>query len=123
MRRIAGERGSITPIAAGMLLVLAVVAMGLADVGRVLVARGRAQAVADAAALAAAQSLAFPTGTAPEEAARLLAERGGAGLVSCGCEPGTFEARVEVRVPVGRLLLGPDDLGTVAAARAVVEVP
>lgn len=123
MRSRDGERGSVTPIAAGFLVVLAVVAMALADVARVLLARSRAQTAADAAALAAAQSLAFPTGLDPEPAARALAQRNGAILVRCACRPGTFEARVEVRVPVGALLLGPDDLSAGGAARAVVEVP
>ncbi|GBC87789.1 hypothetical protein HRbin12_01807 [bacterium HR12] len=120
---LGGERGAVTPIVAASLVVLAVMAMGLADVGRVLLAQGRAQTAADAAALAAAQSLAFPTEMDPERAARDLARRNGAGLVRCACDPGTFEARVEVRSPVGVLLLGPDDLAVGASARAVVELP
>ncbi len=117
------ERGSATVLAVAVLVVLAVIAMGLADLGRVLLATDRAQTAADAAALAAAQSLAFPTDLEPEPAARALAERNGAALVSCVCEPGTFEARVEVRAPVGGLLLGPDDLLVAGSARAVVEAP
>lgn len=121
--RCSDERGSVTILAVAVLAVLAVLAMGLADLGRVLLAAGRAQTAADAAALAAAQSLAFPSELEPEPAARLLAERNGAELASCACEPGTFEARVEVRVPVGGLFLAADDLAVAGRARAVVEVP
>lgn len=120
MRR--DERGSVTVLGAAVLVVLMIIAMGLADLARVLVATGRAQAAADAAALAAAQSLAFPTELEPEPAARALAERNGAALASCVCEPGTFDAQVEVRIPVGVLLLGPDDLVVAGSSRAVVEL-
>lgn len=122
-RRGSDERGSVTVLGIAVLVVLAVIAMGLADLGRVLLATGRAQTAADAAALAAAQSLAFPSELEPGPAARGLAERNGADLVSCVCEAGTFEARVEVRVPVGGLFLAPDDLAVAARARAVVELP
>jgi secretion/DNA translocation related TadE-like protein len=121
--RFADERGSFSVLGVAVIVVLAVVAMGLADLGRVLLATGRAQTAADAAALAAAQSLAFPTELEPEAAAALLAERNGAELASCACEAGTFEARVEVRTPVGALFLAPDDLVVAGSARAVVEVP
>jgi secretion/DNA translocation related TadE-like protein len=122
-RRLREERGSVTVLGIAVIVVLAVVAMGLADLGRVLLATGRAQAAADAAALAAAQSLAFPTELEPEAAARSFAERNGAELVSCACQAGTFEARVEVRTPVGALFLASDDLVVAGSARAVVEVP
>lgn len=57
------------------------------------------------------------------QAAEDLAARNGGRLRSCACEPGTFEARVEVEASVGRLFLSPDDLVVTARARAVVEVP
>jgi secretion/DNA translocation related TadE-like protein len=117
------DRGSVTVLGIAVIVVLAVVTMGLADLGRVLLASGRAQTAADAAALAAAQSLAFPTELEPEDAAALLAERNGAELASCACEAGTLEARVEVRTPVGALFLASDDLVVTGSARAVVEVP
>jgi secretion/DNA translocation related TadE-like protein len=123
VRGLRDERGSVTVLGVAVLVVLAVIAMGLADLGRVLVASGRAQTAADAAALAAAQSLAFPTDQEPQAAARLLAARDGAELSSCVCEPGTFEARVEVRVAVGPLLLASDGLWVTGTARAVVDLP
>ena len=52
--------------AVGMALV---VTMGAADVGRALIARSRAEAAADLAALAAAQELAFPSGIDPASVA------------------------------------------------------
>ncbi len=110
-------------VAAAILLATMVLVVGATDLARVLLASARAQTAADAAALAAAQSLAFPTDVEPAPAAELLAVRHGATLVSCACEPGTYEARVEVRFPVGALLMAPDDLSVRARARAVVDLP
>jgi secretion/DNA translocation related TadE-like protein len=119
MRR--GDRGSVTIMLAAMLPVVLVLAMGTADLGRTLVARSRARAAADAAALAAAQELALPTGADPAELARSYASRNGAELV--GCAVGSFEATVDVRVPVGDLLLIPGAPVAVTSARAVVDLP
>lgn len=120
---MSGERGSASIVVAGLLVVVVVTAMGLADVARTLVAASRAQTAADAAALAAAQTLAFPTQEVPADVARILAERNGAVLVSCTCDPPGFEATVTVEVPVGRLLLASDDRSVTARARAIVEAP
>jgi hypothetical protein len=100
-----------------------VLALGAADLARVFVAASRAQTAADAGALAAAQSLAFPTEVDAGTAAVDLAARNGGRVLACVCEPGTLEARVEVEVPVGRLFLSPDDLVVAARARAVVDIP
>ena len=59
------ERGSISVVVAAAVGMSLVVTMGAADVGRALIARSRAEAVADLAALAAAQELAFPSGSIP----------------------------------------------------------
>lgn len=122
-RRADSERGSVSVIAAAILLATMVLALGAADLARVLVAASRAQTAADAGALAAGQSLAFPGDADPTAAAADLVARNGARLRSCACEPGTFEARVEVEMAVGRLFLSPDDLVVAAGARAVVELP
>ena len=122
-RRGDDERGSASVVAAGILVAVMVLALGAADLARVFVAAARAQTAADAAALAAAQSLALPGEMEPPRAADDLAARNGARVRSCVCETGTFEARVEVEAPVGRLFLSPDDLVVTARARAVVEVP
>lgn len=123
MTRRPRERGSASVIVAGVLVAVMVLALGAADLARVLVAASKAQTGADAAALAAVQGLALADGADPAEAASTYANRNGAELLSCVCEPGTLEARVDVRVPVGPLLMGPDDLSVGARARAVVDLP
>lgn len=118
------ERGSVSILVAGLTAVLVMLAIGTADVARVLAAASRAQTAADAAALAAAQELALPTRTlTPAEHAASYAARNGAELQACACEQGTFAAHVEVWVPVGGLFLAPDDLRVSASARAVVDLP
>ena len=118
-----GELGSVSVVVAAILLVTMVLALGAVDLARVLVAASRAQTAADAGALAAAQSLAFPGEVEPAATAADLVIRNGGLLRSCGCEPGTLEARIEVEMPVGRLFLSADDLVVAARARAVVELP
>ena len=100
-----------------------VVAMGAADVGRALIARSRAEAVADLAALAAAQELALPSGIDPSTVAAEYADRNGGRLVSCSCATGTSEAVVEVAVPVRGFLLPLEDRDVIGVARAVVDLP
>jgi secretion/DNA translocation related TadE-like protein len=109
-------------LAAGILVVL-VMTLGIADLGRVLTARSRARAAADAAALAVAQELAFPSGTDPGVLAADYAAANGATLVACVCEPGTWDAVVEVELAVGDLHLVPGSAVVRARARAVVDLP
>jgi secretion/DNA translocation related TadE-like protein len=116
-----GERGSVTVVAAAVMALVAVLTMGAADVGKALVARERAQAAADAAALAAAQELVMPSGRAPAELAAEYATRNGATLSRCVCAAGSTEALVETLVPVGALLLVPGDHEAVAVARATID--
>ena len=117
------DRGSVSIVVAFIAIVL-VMAMAAADVVRVLAASS-CQTSADAAALAAAQTLALalPDDVLPEERAREYAARNGGALESCVCEPGTFEARVAVRMEVGDLLLFGDGRSVVASALAVVDLP
>ena len=117
------ERGSISVVVAAAVGMALVVSMGAADVGRALIARSRAEAVADLAALAAAQELAFPSGVDPAAFAADYAERNGARLVSCSCIEGTLEATVEVAVPVRGFLLPIADRDVIGVARAVVDLP
>jgi secretion/DNA translocation related TadE-like protein len=117
------ERGSISIVVAAAVGMALVVTMGAADVGRALIARSRAEAVADLAALAAAQQLALPSGTDPSTVAAEYADRNGARLVSCSCASGTSEAIVEVAVPVRGFLLPLADRDVVGVARAVVDLP
>ncbi|MGE5226949.1 MAG: Rv3654c family TadE-like protein [Planctomycetaceae bacterium] len=117
------ERGSVSLVLVGGIAVTLVLAMGVADLARVLVVRSRARTAADAAALAAAQELAVPTGADPGSLAASYAEANGALLTACACAPGGDMADVEVRVDVGPLLLFADTQAVSARARAVVDLP
>ena len=93
------------------MVLIVVMTMGAADVGVALVARAHAQQAADAAALAAAQELALPSGRAP------------AAVAACVCAPGTEQAVTTVTVEVSRWLLFAGSHTVTARARAVVDVP
>jgi secretion/DNA translocation related TadE-like protein len=114
------ERGSVTVIAAGVIVIVLVCTMGVADVGRVLAERSRAQTAADAAALAAAQDLALADGDPAGDAAS-FATMNGADLLSCACDEGSFEAIVRVQRTFARLLLLPGTHQIEVSARAVVD--
>src|SRR4026207_1440346 len=122
-RRVEGERGSVAVVVAAAGGMALVVTMGAADVGRALIARSRAEAVADLSALAAAQELAFPSGTDPASFAADIAIRNGARLVSCSCVKGTSEAIVRVAIPVRGVLPPLADREVIGVARAVVDLP
>ncbi len=122
-RGLSGERGSVTVVAAAVIGLAFVVTLGAADLGRVLVARSQARTAADAAALAAVQELALPTGLLPADAAADYAARNGAVLTACMCEPATFEATVAVSVEVAGMLLIPGTRTVTARARAIVSPP
>jgi secretion/DNA translocation related TadE-like protein len=120
---VSGERGSVSVVLCAGILVVLVLVMGTADLGRALVARSRARTAADAAALAAAQELALSSGEDPSAFAADYARRNGATLVSCACAAGTFDVTVQVAVPVGDLMLVPGSPVIAADARAVVDLP
>jgi len=85
----------------GLLLTLGVSRLGVAIIGR-----ARADTAADAAALAAADSLALGRGpSAAVDAARVTAESNGAHLVSCSCSGMTADVVVDL------------DLGVLGSAR------
>jgi secretion/DNA translocation related TadE-like protein len=121
--RIRGERGSVSVVVAAAVAMALVVTMGAADVGRAVIARSRAEAAADLAALAAAQELAFPSGIDPAGFAADYAVRNGARLLSCSCAEGTSEAVVRVAVRVSGFLLPLADRDVIGIARAVVDLP
>ncbi|HEX2422839.1 MAG TPA: Rv3654c family TadE-like protein [Actinomycetota bacterium] len=120
---MSGQRGSVSVLLAAGILVVLVLVLGITDVGRVLIARSKARTAADAAALAAADELALPTGADPAALAAEYATRNGADLTACTCAAGTFEAVVMVEVTTGDLLLFPGVRVVVARARAVVDLP
>ena len=116
----AGQRGSVSLLAAAGAVVVLSMALAVADVTVALLTRSRAQTAADAAALAAAQELVVPTNGDPEAMAREYADRNGAELTVCECDVGGGEAVVEVRIPIDGLVLLPDGRVVTARARAVV---
>jgi secretion/DNA translocation related TadE-like protein len=118
-----GERGSVSIVVAAGVGMALVVAMGVSDVGRALIASSRAEAVADLAALAAAQDLAMPSDVEPAASAQRYASANGAGFVSCACPAGSSEAIVTVAVEVEGFLLPIADRVVLASARAVVDLP
>ena len=107
-------RGSVSVVAAALLMVLAVLVLACADATRALMAASRAQTGADAAALVS--SSAEP----PEAAASMYAQANGGTLVGCDCASGATEATVEVGVPAGPFLLLAGPHMVTREARAVV---
>ncbi len=118
-----GERGSVTVVTAAIAGVMVALTLFTADLGAVLVARERARASADAAALAAVQELALPSSGTPEQHASDYAQRNGGSLVTCECPAGSREATVRVRVAIGHLFLVPAGRTIEATAHAVIDLP
>ncbi len=118
-----GDQGSVSVVAAGVMLVMLVMVLAASDVASVLRARSAAQTAADAAALAAAQEMAFPSDGDPADAAAAYARKNAADLVSCQCDADSMEAVVTVRAGVGSLLLLGGTRTVTSRARAVVELP
>jgi secretion/DNA translocation related TadE-like protein len=117
------ERGSVSIVAAGVLVALLICTMGATDVARVLRVRTQARTAADAAALAAAQELAVPSGSDPAAIASGIAVRNGATLVRCTCGLGSYDAIVTVQRDVSGLWLVPGSFVLSVDARAVVDLP
>jgi hypothetical protein len=112
------QRGSVSIVVAGLATVALVASLGVADVGKALVARARARAAADAAALAAAQELALPGGRTPVELADSTAAHWRRHApISCDSCAGTLAAEVEVEVAIGPMFLAADGLTRSARAR------
>ncbi|MGB0962591.1 MAG: Rv3654c family TadE-like protein [Mycobacterium sp.] len=105
-----GDRGSASLIAAAMIAALAVVTVGGAHVGAAVIARHRAQAAADLAALAGAAYLPAGADTACAQAA-VLARAMGTIALTCAAEGLDLVVTVEASTAVGPAWMG--------AARAV----
>ena len=94
-----------------MLAVLVIgilLSMGAARLGNALAGRARADSAADAAALAAADSLALGDGSdAARAAAHKTAASNGGRLISCTCSGTVAEVVVEVDLPALAGLGGP----------------
>ncbi len=113
------EEGSVTVLVAAVLFLACALSLVSVDLLRALQAKSQAQTAADAAALAAARELALATDQAPQAAADYALRNGGT-LVSCQCSPGTYEAIVDVEVPVDLVFVG-SDRTVHARARAIVD--
>lgn len=124
MRRLppAGERGNVTPVVIGLVALILMLVLGLADLGTFFLARSKAQTAADSAALAAAAEL-IPGGGAgdPERQAARFAQANGARLLSCACRRGDRVALVRVALKV-RFGLLPRPEEVTARARADVDL-
>ena len=114
------ERGSISLVIVAALGLAVILGALIADVARASAGRTRAQAAADASALAAAQEQVLPSGRRPVDLASEYAARNGARLVSCRCPERGVESVVVVELEVS--LPGLGATRTVhATARAVVD--
>lgn len=92
------ERGNVSVFAIAMIAIIGVFGVGLGRVGAAMTVQARAENAADAAALAAADTLALGgDAEAARFAARKWARANGAQLVECDCSGS--EAEVEVEVP------------------------
>ncbi|HVQ52021.1 MAG TPA: Rv3654c family TadE-like protein [Mycobacterium sp.] len=96
------ERGSASLVAVAMMMVLLTITIGGVYVGSAVIARHRAQAAADLAAIAAAMHLAAGTGAACSQAAA-LASAMSAAVIRCEVEDLDVVITVETRVSLGRI--------------------
>ena len=109
-----GERGAATIAVIGVFVLGLALMLGATRLGMAMLARARAETAADAAALAAADTLALggdPAAATDQAAA--IADANGARLVGCDCSGRFATATVEIDVPV---------LGRIARARSRAEV-
>jgi secretion/DNA translocation related TadE-like protein len=113
-RAVRAERGAATIVVIGVFVLGMALMLGASRLGVAMLARARAETAADAAALAAADTLALGgDAAAASDQAAAVAEANGARLVGCDCGGRFATATVEVDVPV---------LGRVARARSRAEV-
>ena len=110
------ERGSVAVLACGLLAVAMALAVAVVAVGGAVVLAGRAEAAADGAALAAADTIARGTGSGACTAASMVAEIDEARLVECHVETQAVEVVVELDGG------GPLALGRRVRARARAEI-
>ncbi len=101
-----GERGSTSLIGAAMIAALAAMTVGGAHVGAAVIARHRAQAAADLAALAGAGSVPAGTDTACAQASA-LARAMGATTVACALHGLDIVVSVEVPTTLSLPRMGP----------------
>jgi secretion/DNA translocation related TadE-like protein len=101
-----GERGSASLSAVALMAVLLAITIGGVYVGSAVVARHRAQAAADLAALAAAAGLAEGAEAACAQAS-VVAQAMRAAVLDCGVEGLDVVVTVGAAVPLGRFGVRP----------------
>jgi hypothetical protein len=122
--RLADEEGTASVVFPMLLWVATLVAVVTIDIGAYLVAASRAQALADAAALAAVSADVPPTsGTTPTREADRVVQVGGGWLEVCECRPGRERATVTVSVAVPGLIIPTLGASRVAADASAVLAP
>jgi secretion/DNA translocation related TadE-like protein len=108
------QGGAVGVTMLAVVVIGAVVALGAARLGAAMIGRARAETAADAAALAAADSLALGEGAGDaRDAAERAARANDAALVECECDGAEATVVVEVDVPV---------IGRIARARSRAEI-
>jgi hypothetical protein len=119
------DEGGVTLVLPMLLWVATLVAIVAIDIAGYLVAASRAQALADAAALAAVSAdVHFDTGLVPVAEADRVTRAGDGQLEVCTCGPGSERAQVTVSVPVPGLVIPRFGASRVAAdASAVLAEP
>ena len=112
--RASRERGATTIVVIGVFVLGLALMLGATRLGVAMLARARAETAADAAALAAADTLALggDVAAATDQAAAIAAANG-ARLIACVCSGRFATATVAVDVPV---------LGRIARSRSRAEV-
>jgi secretion/DNA translocation related TadE-like protein len=90
------ERGSAAVLVLGLIAIAIVLTLAIVAVGGAVVLAGRAESAADAAALAAADSVALGRSSGACASASSVAEIDGAHLVTCDLEPDAVEVLVEL---------------------------
>jgi secretion/DNA translocation related TadE-like protein len=103
---ISADRGSASLVAVAMMAVLLAITTGGVFVGSAVIARHRAQAAADLAALGAAQGLADGTGAACSMAFA-VARAMRTAITDCVVVDLDVVVIVEATVPLGRVGVGP----------------
>ncbi len=91
-----GEHGSVAVLFCGLLALAVVLTLAIGSLGGAVVLAGRAEAAADAAALAAADSVALGNRSSACAAASRVAELDGAHLVECDLETDAVEVLVQL---------------------------
>lgn len=122
--RPGGEAGTASLVLPMLLWLATLAAVALIDLGAYLVAAARAQALADAAALAAVSSEVTLAGSAgPRSEAARVAAAGAGALEACACPSGSRRAEVAVSVKVPGLVIPRLGAGRVRAEAAAVLAP